>query len=183
MYRPKWTRFAWELPAAIPDNPGLPGKLEIRPFEEGESTDVWNVIERSYASEQGWGLILPERLGEMREAVLDANNHEYLRLLALVDGKRIVGASGLHLHPESQRQMFTGICVLEEYRCRGAGRGLLIESLRYLAGKDLKSASVVSRSNLVASKFLYPLFGSRSSELDALPELGLLKTSKIKRFL
>ena len=52
-----------------------------------------------------------------------------------------------------------GVCVLNEYRCRGLGTYLLHDSLRRLHERGLEEARLVTRKGLPADRYLYPKFG------------------------
>lgn len=84
------------------------------------------------------------------------------------DGRRLVGLSSLTWDPDSERHLVSGVCVFEEYRCRGGGKALLLRSLTRLKEHGLDSASVVTREGKSASKFLYPKFSSENQEIDEL---------------
>jgi ribosomal protein S18 acetylase RimI-like enzyme len=56
--------------------------------------------------------------------------------------------------------------VLSEYRSRGIGSTLLHESLEHLQTSGLRIAYGISKENVPASRFIYPKFGSTSTEFD-----------------
>lgn len=149
--------------------------MELRPGLPSEKEQIWTAIERSYQAEQGWGVLLPSRLKELREILYKGLDEGFLEMIVLEDGKRIIGASGMVVNLAGPRQLATGICVLEEYRCRGYGAALLMASLKFLADKKIDSAAVVTRSNVLAYKYLYSKFGSHMDKMDALPNLTQIK--------
>ena len=151
--------------------PKLNGSLEIRKATADERLEVFTVVERSYLAELAWGLLSSDRIRELKDVIIKGMEGKDLEVLVLEDGKRIVGASVILPDASAARQLVSGICVLEEYRCRGSATGLLWRSLKLLADKDLGTASVVTRSNLPACKFLYPKFGSSRERIEELPVL------------
>ena len=62
-----------------------------------------------------------------------------------------------------------GVCVLNEYRCRGLGTFILHESLRRLKERGLEEARVVTRKGLPADRYLYPKFGGLRDVLTGVP--------------
>ncbi|MDD5261236.1 MAG: GNAT family N-acetyltransferase [Methylacidiphilales bacterium] len=171
MYKPDWIRFSWELKSLPAKEPKLNGGFVIRKAEEDEREEVYNVVERSYLAELAWGIASLERLAELKEAILKGMGEKDFRVLIVEDGKRIIGASALLTDPTAPRQLVSGICVMEEYRCRGAGTALLWQSLKLLADEGLDTASVVTRSNVPACKFLYTKFTSRRERVEEMPVL------------
>ncbi|NJK91467.1 MAG: GNAT family N-acetyltransferase [Blastochloris sp.] len=175
MFRPEWIKFTWDLTKLPSEGNKLGPNLEIRSGQPAEKDKIWTAIERSYQAEQGWGIILPDRLKELKDLTYKGLEEGFLEVLVLEDGKRIVGASGLVASPECPRQLATGVCITEEYRCRGLGEELLYQSLKFLAGKKLEHAAVVTRSNVAAHKYLYPKFGSHRDKMEKLPEVEPVK--------
>jgi len=173
MFKPEWIRFNWDLKKLDQDEPKLGGSLEIRKAEPGEWLQVFTVVERSYQAEQGWGVVRSDRIRELRDLLNKGMEDKKIEALVLQDGRRIIGASALLAEEGIPRSLVTGVCVLEEYRCRGAGVALLWKSLKHLADKGLERASVVTRSNLTACKFLYPKFDGTSEKLEELEALKL----------
>jgi N-acetylglutamate synthase-like GNAT family acetyltransferase len=175
MFRPEWIKFTWNLTSLATIENKLGPNMEIRPGQPNEKDKIWAAVERSYQAEQGWGVILATRLKEVREIIFKGLDEGFLEVLVLEDGKRIVGASGLIADASGPRQLATGVCILEEYRCRGFGAALLYQSLKHLADKKLEHAAVVTRSNVTAYRYLYPKFNSHRDKMDALPNLTQIK--------
>lgn len=172
MYRPHWIRFTWDL-AKLPDErPSSVVRGDIRLAEKEDLDTVVKVLVRSVREDHAWGLTVNDKVKELETTIAEGMESGNIECWLLVDG-RIVAASAVVTNPESPRQLTSGICVLNEYRCRGVGHMLLHQSLSYLKEKGLKEASVITRSNLPAAKFLYPKFDSTSEEVKEL--LGIVQ--------
>ncbi|MFH1066834.1 MAG: GNAT family N-acetyltransferase [bacterium] len=156
----QWTRFTWDL-KNLPDYEfQAPPHIQLRQMDAKESVhEAFDVIMRAYMTGRGWSTGLKLRLAKVQKAVECSVNDEKLTFFAIEDGSRIVGVSGAH--PAADPQLVTGICILEEYRCRGYGAALLHATLKHLAAHGLQEASVITQNNIIASKFLYPKFNSR----------------------
>lgn len=175
MFRPEWIKFTWDLAKLPGFEKKLGPNMEIRSGQPSEKDKIWAAVERSFQAEQGWGVILANRLKEIRELTYKGLEDGFLEILVLEDGKRIVGASGLIVDAAGPRQLATGVCILEEYRCRGFGAALLYQSLKLLSEKKLEHAAVVTRSNVAAHKYLYHKFDSHRDKMEALPNLSQIK--------
>ncbi len=171
MFKPDWLKFTWNL-KEIPDSTPASGPLpDIRVGERGDETPFWESMERSFRTEIGWGPLQIERIGECRSQAPDPIDGRDIRTIVLEDGKRIVGGSLLSLDADSSRHFLSGVFVIEEYRCRGAGQALLWKSLDFLRENGLHHAAAVTRSNLSAAKYLYPKFNSMRETLKTSPTL------------
>jgi N-acetylglutamate synthase-like GNAT family acetyltransferase len=171
MFKPEWIRFSWDLKKLPAEEPKAGAGLEVRVGEEEESQAIAIVVERSYQAEQGWGVIRPQRMKELKDIILRRMDEKDIKILVLQDGRRLVGASVLCTAAESPRQLVSGVCVLEEYHCRGWGSLLLWRSLKFLADMGMEKASVVTRSNVNAHRYLYSKYGSTRERLEELPVL------------
>jgi ribosomal protein S18 acetylase RimI-like enzyme len=172
MFKPEWIRFNWDLKKLPPAEPKAGAGLEVRFGQKDEAEAIVTMIERSYQAEQGWGVMRAPRVKELREIVLHGMDEKEIKVLVLQDGRRIVGASVLCIEADAPRQLVSGVCVLEEYHCRGWGSLLLWRSLKFLAEQGLDRASVVTRSNINAFRHLYPKYNSTRERLEESPALG-----------
>jgi len=143
----------------------------LRLAETGEEEGIWTTLERSLMSDPSWTMDLKVRLDELRQIVYRGFSEKQVDFLVLEDGNRFIGVSGLLADPVQPRNLLTGTHILNEYRCRGAGSLLLHSSLKHLREKGLSEASVVTRANIAASRFLYPKFGSKMEVLSETPPL------------
>ncbi|MDR1305609.1 MAG: GNAT family N-acetyltransferase [Verrucomicrobiales bacterium] len=171
MFKPEWIRFNWDLKKLPAEEPKAGAGLTIRLGEEAEGRAIVTVLERTYQAEQGWGVARAARLKELREVVLRGMGEKDLKVLMLQDGRRTVGVSVLCVAADAPRQLVSGVCVLEEYHCRGWGALLLWRSLKYLSEQGLERAAVVTRSNVNACRYLYSKYHSTRERLDESPTL------------
>lgn len=169
MIKPTWTQFNWDLTSLSDNPPEHQVRADLRLAEKEDVEKVWVTLESCFYTDQGWSVGLRDKLKDMRELVEEGIEDKRMSCYILEDGPRIIGVSGMIEKEDFARTLATGVCVLQEYRCRGVGTLLLYHTLKYLKGKGLKSASVVTRSNVAAAKFLYPKFGSVSEQLKLLP--------------
>jgi ribosomal protein S18 acetylase RimI-like enzyme len=170
MYKPKWTQYTWDL-AQIPEDT-ISGDVrgDLRLAEKSDQEQCEEVMKRAIITERAWSSFGDGRIADFFALVpFCFANEPTAEVVVWEDGRRIVGLSGLFLDPDAPRQLVTGVCVFEEYRCRGGGEALLLRSLHRLKKHGMKSASVVTRDNLTAARFLYPKFGSQITVLDELP--------------
>lgn len=172
MYRPHWLKFTWklkELPAEAPTH--AVKAVELRKAEAPDAAPLWAMMERAFSTEMAWGMLLPERLKHLREAVHEGIEQKSTHFLVIEHGRRIIGGSGVLKESQAEAHLLTGICVMEEYRCRGLGAWLLYHSLRTLADAGLPEASVVTRSNTAAARYLYPKAAPSPVKVDGFPAI------------
>ncbi|MDX6766941.1 MAG: GNAT family N-acetyltransferase [Candidatus Methylacidiphilales bacterium] len=175
MFRPYWAAFHWNLKSLPADCPRPQVKsIELREATVEDAANLWSVMQRSFNTELAWGLLLEERTRFLRRTVYDGLLDRKVEFLVVEHGRRIIAGSGLLKNPQSPVHLVTGIWVMEEYRCRGLGLYLLHASLKRLAESGLEDASVITRSNTAAAKYLYPKLDSHTVKLEAYPELKSL---------
>jgi ribosomal protein S18 acetylase RimI-like enzyme len=161
-----WIRFTWDLGALPAQPPPLDKRYHIDAATAEDSDALIAAITGSYSMEQTWSTDLEIRIALARQLVKDRLPDDDIEFIALRHGTRIIAASALNQKIESPSQLPLGICVLNEYRCRGLGSALLYESLRQLREKGLKTAHVVTRKGVTAERYLYPKFGATSRVLE-----------------
>ena len=159
MFLDQWVEFSWDL-RKLPDSvKGATRRARLRlGSEDDDPRRLWNIIRRVYATDMSWGSGREQRLDQIKSPVLNGLDGERLAVLLLEDGRRIIGISGLNI--KGSPQLVTGICVIEEYRCRRYGTELLYTSLKFLADAGLSEASVITKAKTYAAKYLYPKFSS-----------------------
>jgi predicted N-acetyltransferase YhbS len=166
----QWTRFSWDL-AKLPEDGGLTdAHYQIRPVARDEEKIVRAVISSAFALDMNWSDTL-KTIQDWLEARLDeVFEHKVPPCLVVTHGTRVIGASPLDPNKDAEIHLVGGPCVLNEYRNRGIGSGLLWESLRVLRDAGFEQARAFSKSNVAVSKFVYSKFNSVSEpwELEAL---------------
>lgn len=165
MFFEQWIRFTWNLKNLPKHEPKLFGKAKIEIATDRDDLDIiCNTIESAYKTDPGWNHGFEERMAKIREAIFEKNETEKLLFYLLIDGKRIVGISGLRV--KSIPQLVTGVCVIDEYRCRGYGTALLYTTLKHLADAGLSEAEVITKPKVVAGRYLYPKFGGKMTTVE-----------------
>ena len=81
----------------------------------------------------------------------------------------MIGTSAFRDSGDKVSNLPLGVCVLNEYRCRGLGTYLLYDSLRRLRDRGLKEARLVTRKGLPADRYLYSKFGGQRTVLVGAP--------------
>ena len=173
MFLDQWIRFTWNLKQLPEQEPAAEGRVRLRQLDERDDLPrIWRALERAYATDPGWGSGRQKRLTVLRKAVFDGVGEARPKFFVMEDGSRMVGVSGWSA--QTTPELLTGICIVEEYRCRGYGALLLHATLKQLAKEGLARASVVTKTKINASKFLYPKFDSTSelvSEEERVPQI------------
>jgi ribosomal protein S18 acetylase RimI-like enzyme len=164
MFLQQKLRFTWDLTTLPTYEPKLKSTMKLHDLGPNADIDaIWTTIERSHATDQSWGVGLKERLKQLEDYVHYGINDAKLTFMAIEDGPRYIAVSGLHpVAGTEMPQLITGVCVTNEYRCRGLGTALLYASLKFLKDAGLNQASVITKERLTASKYLYPKFDSAS---------------------
>ncbi|MEM6821966.1 MAG: GNAT family N-acetyltransferase [Verrucomicrobiota bacterium] len=170
MYRQKWKKFTWNLSSLPGEDSIAEIKGDLRLAEKEDREACWDIIERSLMTERAWGGEMDGKVVEFKELFPKCFGTDVSQeIIVWEDGRRLVGLSAINLDRESGRQLISGVCVFEEYRCRGGGNALLLRSLHRLKEKGLSEASVVTLDNVTAAKYLYPKFDSKNEILSELP--------------
>lgn len=166
MYATRWVRFSWDLQSLPAYEPKVKSSLRLREASEELKEGIWNAIERSYSMDQSWSVGVKERLRKIEIMMNQGIQNEKLRYLILEDGARAIGAAGLYMVAGEEPQIATGVCVTNEYRCRGYGTFLLHGCLKFLKDAGLAQASVITKDKCTAAKHLYPKFASKCEAVE-----------------
>ena len=163
-------RFDWDL-TKIPLQPiPLPPKHEIKVSTDAVVDSLWEGMQKAFLNEKGWIIQLEAHLDQLRRKIFpDGKPLAEMDILVLQHGARVVGVSALLAKAEEPVQLLSGVVLDYEYQRRGLGTALLQASLRHLADRGLERASVITREGVTAARFLYPKFGGKSTQLDAVP--------------
>jgi len=163
-------RFDWDL-TKIPIQPiPLPPKHEIKVSTDAVVDSLWEGMQKAFLNEKGWIIQLEAHLDQLRRKIFpDGKPLAEMDILVLQHGARVVGVSALLAKAEEPVQLLSGVVLDYEYQRRGLGTALLQASLRHLADRGLEKASVMTREGVTAARFLYPKFGGKSTQVDAVP--------------
>jgi predicted N-acetyltransferase YhbS len=162
----RWKRFAWDLSKLPAFESRLSSAFNIRAASRDEEKTVHQVIFTAFGLDAAWGDSI-RFVREFVEAQLASSfAHRAVPCLVLTHGTRIIAASALNVNDDAPSHLISGPCVLSEYRSRGIGTTLLHESLEHLKAAGIPIAYGISKENVPASRFIYPKFGSTSTEYD-----------------
>jgi len=164
-----WVQYTWNLKTL----PAETAKLLSRYTAEAATLDDRNLllaaITRSVSMEPAWSDDLAARVKLAEDIVQTAFPAGEVAFVAIKHGTRIIGAAAIRDAGDKVSNLPLGVCVLNEYRCRGLGTFLLHESLRRLKERGLDEARLVTRKGLPADRFLYPKFGGVRAVLTGVP--------------
>lgn len=173
MKQDHWKQFIWNLSQLHAVPPPLSGGLLIRNSEKADEAPVIALTARAFSFDDQW-------TGSYRRIAepLQMRIHEAFRVhpdaaITIVHGTRIIGASCLSTESDADNHLFTGPCVLPEYRSRGLGSALLLHSLISLRKAGVHVARAVCKEGTTAAKFIYPKFSSVSESYDLEPFTAL----------
>ncbi len=170
MFKPKWIQYTWDL-KSLPDESEIAAvKGDLRLAEKSDWEACMNIIKGSLMTERASKEDIEQFQTEFKDLFAKSFEKDTeSEIVVWEDGRRLVGLSSLTWVPDSKRHLVSGVCVFEEYRCRGIGKALLLRSLNRLKEHGLDSASAVTREGMSASKFLYTKFNPQHQQLDELP--------------
>jgi ribosomal protein S18 acetylase RimI-like enzyme len=148
-------------------------KLATRYTVETATLDDRNLllaaVSRSLSMEPAWSDDLAARVRLAEEIIHTAFPAGEVAFVAVKHGARIIGTAAIRDAGDKVSNLPLGVCVLNEYRCRGLGTYLLHESLRRLKERGLEQARLMTKKGLTADRFLYPKFGGTRVVLDSVP--------------
>lgn len=163
MFKPTWVQFTWDLTALPTNAPTLESRYTLNSATTADAELLDAAITRSYTMEQGWSNHLHLRLAQIRRSIQEDLPTGKTNFIVIRHGARIIAGSGIREQGDATINFVTGVCVLNEYRCRGLGTFLLHESLRQLREKGLKTAHAITKKGVTAERFLYTKFGGKAS--------------------
>ena len=164
-----WVQFTWNLHKLPAESPKLDARYSVEAATPEEKTLLLAAITRSYSMEPAWSDDLAARVRLAEGIVSTEWPAGEVTFVAIKHGARIIGASAIRDSGDKVSNLPLGVCVLNEYRCRGLGTYLLHESLRRLKERGLEEARLVTRKGLPADRFLYPKFGGERVVLAGVP--------------
>jgi GNAT superfamily N-acetyltransferase len=164
-----WVQFTWDLKTLPAETPKLNSRYTSEAATLEDRPLLLAAVTRSMSMEPAWSDDLAGRVKLAEEIVLTAFPAGEVTFVAIKHGARIIAASAIRDAGDKVSNLPLGVCVLNEYRCRGLGTFLLHESLRRLKERGLEDARLVTRKGLTADRFLYPKFGSERVVLTGAP--------------
>ena len=164
-----WVQFTWNLASLPKEVPKIDPRYTVEAASLDDRALLSAAINRSLSMEPAWSDDLAVRTKLSDELLETAFPAGEVSFIAVKHGQRIIAASAIRDTGDQISNLPVGVCVLNEYRCRGLGTYLLYDSLRRLRDKGLKEARLVTRKGLTADRFLYPKFGGVRTVLVGAP--------------
>jgi ribosomal protein S18 acetylase RimI-like enzyme len=164
-----WVQFTWELKNLPKEAPKLAARYTVETASPEDRSLLLAAVSRSYSMEPGWSDDLTARVKLSEEIIATAFPAGEVAFVAIKHGSRSIGTSAIRDSGDKVSHLPLGVCVLNEYRCRGLGTFLLFESLRRLREKGLESARLMTKKGIPADRFLYPKFDGARVVMDGVP--------------
>jgi GNAT superfamily N-acetyltransferase len=164
-----WVQFSWNLGALPKDVPFIDPRYSVEAASPEDRPLLSAAITRSLSMEPAWSDDLGARVKLAEEVIEIAFPAGEVAFIAVKHGSRIIAASAIRDSGDQVSNLPVGVCVLNEYRCRGLGTYLLYDSLRRLRDRGLKEARLVTRKGLPADRYLYPKFSGVRTVLVGAP--------------
>ena len=164
-----WVQFTWNLKTLPAEVVKLPTRYTVESATLDDRNLLLAAVSRSMSMEPAWSDDLAARVKLAEEIIQTALPAGEVVFVAIKHGQRIIGTAAIRDAGDKISNLPLGVCVLNEYRCRGLGTFLLHESLRRLKERGLDEARVVTRKGLPADRYLYPKFGSERVVLTGAP--------------
>ncbi len=164
-----WVQYSWNLKTLPAEAPKLAARYTVETASLDDRNLLQAAISRSLSMEPAWSDDLASRLKLTEEIINTALPAGEVAFVAVKHGARIIAAAAIRDSGDKVSNLPLGVCVLNEYRCRGLGTFILHDSLRRLKERGLDEARLVSKKGLTADRFLYPKFGGKRVELSSVP--------------
>jgi hypothetical protein len=164
-----WVQYVWDLTRLPAEAPKIDSRYTVEAATLEDRELLQAAMSRSISMEPAWSNDTAARIRLTEEIINTAFPAGEASFIAIKHGARIIAASAIREAADKISNLPLGVCVLNEYRCRGLGTFLLYESLRRLCDRGLETARLVTKKGLPADRFLYPKFGSVRTELAAVP--------------
>lgn len=164
-----WVQYTWNLKSLRSEAPKLASNYAVEAATLDDRALLVAAMSRSYSMEPAWSDDLSARLKLTDEIIDHAFPAGEVSFVTIKHGARIIAASAIRDAGDKLSNLPLGVCVLNEYRCRGLGTSLLYESLRRLREKGLDTARLVTKKSLPADRYLYPKFGGVRVVLTEVP--------------
>jgi len=164
-----WVQYSWNLKTLPAESPKLDKRYTVESATLDDRNLLLAAVSRSLSMEPAWNDDLAARVKLADEIINTAFPAGEVAFVAIKHGARIIAAAALRDAGDKVSNLPLGVCVLNEYRCRGLGTFILHDALRRLRERGLDEARLVSKKGLTADRFLYPKFGGKRVELVGVP--------------
>ena len=164
-----WVQFTWNLKKLPADSPKLDPRYHAEAATPEDRALLSAAISRSMSMEPAWSDDLSTRVKLAEESIANEWPAGEGTFITIKHGTRIIAASAIRDSGDKVSNLPLGVCVLNEYRCRGLGTYLLHESLRRLKERGLEQARLVTRKGVPADRYLYPKFSGERAVLAGVP--------------
>jgi len=154
-----WIQYSWNLKTLPVETPKLAARYTVEMATLDDRNLLLAAVSRSMSMEPAWSDDLAARVKLAEEIIQTAFPAGEVAFVAIKHGARIIGTAAIRDAGDKVSNLPLGVCVLNEYRCRGLGSFLLHEGLRRLKERGLDEARLVTRKGLPADRYLYPKFG------------------------
>ena len=154
-----WIQYTWNLKTLAEEAAKLPSRYTVEAATLEDRNLLLAAVSRSMSMEPSWSDDLAARVKLAEDIIQTDFPAGEVTFVAIKHGARIIGAAAIRDAGDKVSNLPLGVCVLNEYRCRGLGTFLLHESLRRLKERGLEEARLVTRKGLPADRYLYPKFG------------------------
>jgi len=164
-----WVQFTWNLKTLPTETAKLASRYSVEAAGPDDRNLLLAAVSRSVSMEPAWSDDMAARVKLAEEIIDTAFPAGEVSFVAIKHGARIIGTAAIRDAGDKVSNLPLGVCVLNEYRCRGLGTFLLHESLRRLRERGLDEARLVTKKGLTADRFLYPKFGGARVVLEGVP--------------
>jgi ribosomal protein S18 acetylase RimI-like enzyme len=164
-----WVQYTWNLKTLAAEAAKLPSRYTVEAATLEDRNLLLAAVSRSMSMEPAWSDDLAARVKLAEEIIQTDFPAGEVTFVAIKHGARIIGAAAIRDAGDKVSNLPLGVCVLNEYRCRGLGTFLLHESLRRLKERGLEEVRLVTRKGLPADRYLYPKFGGERVVLTGAP--------------
>jgi hypothetical protein len=164
-----WVQYSWDLTRLPAEAPKLASRYTVEAATLDDRELLQAAMSRSVSMEPAWSDEMTARIKLADEIINTSFPAGETSFVAVKHGARIIAAAAIRESADKVSNLPLGVCVLNEYRCRGLGTFLLYDSLRRLCDRGLNTARLVTKKGLPADRFLYPKFGSARAVLTTVP--------------
>ncbi len=160
-----WFQYSWDLKKLPAEAPKIDKRYTVEAASLEDKGLLLAAVSRSISMEPAWSDDMAARTKLAEDIIATEFPAGEVTFVAIKHGARIIGTAAIRDAGDKISNLPVGVCVLNEYRCRGLGTFLLYDSLRRLRERGLDEAKLVTKKGLPAERFLYPKFGGKRVEL------------------